>query len=89
MGDREQNAGNLFQIVPEHDACRRRVRKQDCAKGEAGLEGSFDKASVDPLGSSESEMTWKALQSWGEGSGIVTTSTRHWIQADSGRRSSI
>lgn len=68
---------------------KKRIQKQDCEEGETGLEGSSDKASVDPLGNSESEMTWKAVQSWDEEPGIVSTSIRHWIQADSGRGSSI
>lgn len=49
---------------------KKRIQKQDCAEGETGLEGSFDKASVGPLGNSESEMTWKAVQSWVRGQAL-------------------
>lgn len=45
-------------------------RKQDCAEGEAGLAGNFDKTSVDSLGNSDLGLPYRVVQSWEKGPAI-------------------
>lgn len=65
----------LSRVIPMEE----KGRKQDCAEGEAGLEGNLEKTSVDSSGTSDLGLTYRAVQSWGKRSGICIS---YWMQAD-------